>query len=99
MTLEAPTCPMTRAAVVDAYFMEHRAKLIDLAAFLDRVDRAREGGGGDDFRMRALRDAFAILSEREPGRAARILDLFSDPTAEPIDRAPGKGAAGAWPDR
>ncbi len=24
--------------VVDQYFLEHRAKLLDLAAFLDRVD-------------------------------------------------------------
>ena len=31
---------MTRQQVLDLYFMENRAKLIDLAAFLDRVDRA-----------------------------------------------------------
>ena len=35
------SCPMSRSAVIDAYFLEHRAKLIDLAAFLDRVDRER----------------------------------------------------------
>ena len=31
---------MPRDRVVDTYFLEHRAKLIDIAAFLDRVDRA-----------------------------------------------------------
>ena len=30
---------MTRTQVVDAYFMEHRARLLDVAAFLDRIDR------------------------------------------------------------
>jgi hypothetical protein len=88
---------MSRDAVVDRYFMEHRAKLLDLAAFLDRVDRA--GPGADDFRMAAFRRALAILQETEPGRAKRVLDLFSDPTTEPIESAAGmKGAHGAWPE-
>ena len=39
-------CPMTRAQVIDAYFMEHRAKVIDIAAYLDRIERA-SGAGGD----------------------------------------------------
>ena len=29
-----------RSAVIDRDFLEHRAKLIDLAAFLDRCERA-----------------------------------------------------------
>jgi hypothetical protein len=33
---------MTRQQVLDLYFMENRAKLIDLAAFLDRLARAGE---------------------------------------------------------
>ena len=43
--------------------MEHRAKLIDLAAFLDRIERAAgEPGQRDDFRMIAFR---AALLQRE----------------------------------
>ena len=34
-----PTCPMTHKETVDRYFLEHRAKLLDIAAFLDRLDR------------------------------------------------------------
>jgi hypothetical protein len=34
------TCPLTGPQVVDLYFMEQRAKLLDIAAFLDRLDRA-----------------------------------------------------------
>jgi hypothetical protein len=88
---------LTRERAVDMYFMEHRAKLIDVAAFLDRVERA--GDGPDDFRMVAFRDAIKILSDGKAERARRVLELFSDPTTEPIEKAPGKGATGAWPGR
>lgn len=86
-------CPLTRAQVVDAYFMEHRARLLDVAAFLDRVDRA--GAGADDFRLRAFRDALAVLQDGRPERARRILELLSDPSTEPVARAGMKGALGA----
>ena len=85
---------MTRQQVLDLYFMENRAKLIDLAAFLDRVDRAP---GEADFRLTAFREALKHLSDGEPGRAKRVLLSLSDPTNDPIDQAPGKGASGAWP--
>ena len=49
--------------------MEARAKLIDLAAFLDRVDRAE---GDDDFRIKAFRNALqGIESRRTRTRQAR----------------------------
>ncbi len=99
MTGTSPVgCPLSRSQVVDMYFMEHRAKLIDVAAFLDRVERAGDEGV-DDFRMKAFRDALAILADGSPERAARLLDLFSDQSQEPIEAAPTKGATGAWPDR
>lgn len=94
------TCPLTRRETVDHYFMEHRAKMIDIAAFLDRVDRSRSDGEGDDFRMIAFRRALATLLEPDSGRTARVLGLFSDPTTEPIASAAGmKGALGACPER
>jgi hypothetical protein len=87
---------MTRQDVLDLYFMENRAKLIDIAAFLDRVDRA---GGPADFRLQAFRDAMRCLSDNAPGRARNVLMALSDPTSDPIETAPGKGAVGAWPGR
>lgn len=84
---------MNRAQIVDAYFMEHRARLLDVAAFLDRIDRA--GNQQDDFRMEAFRHAVRILSDGSSERARRILELFSDPSTTPIERAPMKGATGA----
>ena len=85
-------CPADRARVTDLYFMEHRAKLIDVAAFLDRVDRAE---GEDDFRVHAFREAVSLLTDGRPGRARRVLEHFSDRSTDPIDEAPGKGASGA----
>ena len=91
-----PTCPIPRNAVIDRYFMEHRATLIDLAAFLDRIDRSEAPANSDeDFRLEALRRAITLLTDDEPQRARRILELFSDTSAEPIAKAPMKGAKGA----
>ena len=85
---------MTRQKLLDLYFMDARARLIDLAAFLDRIDR---GEGEADFRLNALRQAIAELGTSDPGRAERVLLSLSDPTLEPIPAAPGKGAVGAYP--
>ena len=85
---------MNRQQVLDLYFMEARAKLIDLAAFLDRVDRSK---GPNDFRLKAFRKAMTQLKTAKPGRAKRVLLSLSDPSRKPIKSATTKAAAGAWP--
>ena len=85
---------MTRQQVLDLYFMDARSKLIDLAAFIDRVERA---DGTEDFRMAAFRDAMSELTKSGNGRAEKVLLQFSDPSAEPIANATTKAACGAWP--
>ena len=84
---------MTRNELLDLYFMDARAKLIDIAAFLDHLDR---GTGEADFRLAAFLRAMNELSCNEPQRARNVLLSLSDPTEEPIAKAPGKGAVGAW---
>ncbi len=83
--------------VVDRYFLEHRAKLIDIAAFFDRVDRA--GGTSkaeSDYRIAALFKAIDVLCDGRANRAGRILAIFSDGTIKLTQSAPGvKGATGA----
>jgi len=85
---------MTRQQVLDLYFMEARAKLIDLGAFIDRVERAT---GQEDFRMAAFRAALAELDKQQPQKARNVLLALSDPTTEPIPAATTKAACGAWP--
>ena len=84
---------MTRQQVLDHYFMDARSKLIDLAAFLDRVDRA---GGEADFRLKAFRQALKELGRKNPQRAKHVLLAFSDPTTKPIAKATTKAACGAF---
>ena len=69
------------AELLDQDFLEHRAKLIDLAAFLDRLDRASDGpgAGAEDFRAIEFKKCLAILSESAPGRAARSSCSRSSP--------------------
>lgn len=64
--------------VMDTYFLETRAKLLEIAANLDRVDRA-EGGGEmrGDARVVFIQEALKILQGDGPGRAERIQRLYS----------------------
>jgi hypothetical protein len=84
---------MTQQQVLDLYFMDARSKLIDLAAFIDRVERA---AGQEDFRMEAFREALKELSSGEKEKAKQVLLAFSDPTVEPIAAATTKAACGAF---
>ena len=63
---------------LDAYFLEARGKLLDLAAILDRIGR---GGGAaaveDDPRLAKVRQALEVLHDRSGGRAERIQQIFS----------------------
>ena len=86
---------MTRQQVLDLYFMDARSKLIDLAAFIDRVERS---DGEDDFRMRALREAIKELSNANKEKAKSVLLAFSDPSTDPIAAATTKAACGAFPE-
>jgi hypothetical protein len=84
---------MTRQEVLDLYFMDARCKLIELAAFMDRVER---GSGAEDFRMAEFRKALQGL-QAAGHRAEKVLLAFSDPTTEPIAAATTKAACGAYP--
>jgi len=78
------------------YFLEHRAKLLDVAAFLDRLDRAAPTSEQMDFREAAIRNAIRILVDGQPHRAKRVLELLSDSSPEMAQSAHGmKGASGA----
>ncbi len=90
--------PLKPTEVADLYFMQHRAALIDVAAFLDRYYRAAGSGTETvDYRVAALEKAVAILIDGDDHRAKRVLELFSDPTNQLAERAEGKGASGVWP--
>lgn len=93
-----PTCPMTAQQVLDAGFLENRARLLEVSAFLDRIDRTHNASEGQaDFRYRAIVEALRILNSETRDRAKALLNCWSDPTEQPRANAAGlKSAAGAW---
>jgi hypothetical protein len=68
----------TASDVLDREFLTIRARLVDLAAALDRVDRA-DGSVSGDPRVKQIRRSFEVLSDSAPDRAERVQRLFSLP--------------------
>lgn len=64
--------------VLDGDFLETRGKILELAATLDRLDRAPvRHGDHPDARLGQLRQALEALIEPGPGRAETIQRIFS----------------------
>jgi hypothetical protein len=87
--------PLNPREVVDEYFIENRTRLLEIAAFLDRLDRADPAYAAADFRMRAFTEALTAISQGD-GRLERIQLLLSDPTTEPLGALDRKSAFGAY---
>ena len=71
--------------VVDETFAEMRWRCLSLAADLDRIQRAANGGKvlASDPRLTKLRAALQTLLGPEPDRAERVQMIFSDMTPPP----------------
>ncbi len=96
MNSQVGTCPLTQQQLINEYFMEVRAKILDVAAFLDRMDRSVDRNAEDDFRMVAMRQALQALCAGIPSRVYDIQMIFSDPTIEPLMQLDRKSAFGAF---
>ncbi len=69
--------PLPAAAALDAYFLEARCKLLDVAAIFDRFDRGvGADAAGNDPRIARLRSAVETLLRTGP-RAERVQEIFS----------------------
>ena len=66
----------TAKAVLDREFLEIRARLLQVAAALDRLDRA-DGSVADDPRRQNLDKALDVLRGPEAQRAEQIQLIFS----------------------
>ena len=69
---------LTSEQALNQFFLEARAKLLDLAAILDRIGR---GAGAfaveDDAKLAKVREALEVLADRSGGRAERVQKIFS----------------------
>jgi hypothetical protein len=96
---EPAPAPLTAGELLDRYFLENRARLLEIAAFLDRLDRSGDPAAArQDFRYRALLHGIERLRQAAGNRARDVQIIFSDPTSEPLASADDRqSAAGAWP--
>lgn len=75
---------LTAKQVLDNYYLDTRCMLIEIAALLDRYDRAVTTGGEEAVagvdRLDRIYQALTLLAERETtsNRSERLLNLFSD---------------------
>jgi hypothetical protein len=96
MGVHSGTSPLTQRELIGEYFMEHRVQVLELAAFLDRLDRAREIDAADDFRLRSIREALGVLVDGDGARVQRVQMIFSDPRSELLEELDQKSAKGAY---
>ena len=83
----------SKTDILDLYFMDARYKLIDIAAFLDRVDRHE---GETDFRHAGFLKAMeAMLNPGDQCRAKAVLDSLSDHSTDLLEEAEIQFAYGA----
>jgi hypothetical protein len=67
--------PLPAQTALESFFLDARARLLDLAAMLDRIDRG--GGVANDPRVAKVRQALEVLHDQSSGRAERIQQVFS----------------------
>ncbi|MFP6619790.1 MAG: hypothetical protein VB877_10625 [Pirellulaceae bacterium] len=69
--------PMTSAEILEREFFEIRAKILEIAAAFDRLDRAT-GNVSDDSRLKLVEEALRVLQQvgRED-RAEQVQLIFS----------------------
>lgn len=74
------TRTFTARETLDRHFLEVRARILDIAAALDRVDRAPDAASiRDDPRLQRLTDALGALTDGSTDRVQRVQLLFSLP--------------------
>ncbi len=84
----------TKKDIQDLYFMDARFKLLEIASFLDRIERH---DGEADFRHPAFLNALQAMQNPPEGktRAQAVHLAFSDHSTEPADSATIQFAYGA----
>jgi len=68
--------PMPAEAVLDREFLEIRAKILELAASFDRLDRG-EGSVMQDARMKPIEASLQVLQQPGADRAEKVQMIFS----------------------
>ncbi len=78
--------------ILDADFAAARAHVLDVAAFLDRVERAE---GETDYRYQALLNVLPLLAKPGVGRVRAVLEALSYRNDNVPESVTTKAACGA----
>jgi hypothetical protein len=70
--------PLDAPEVLNREFLPIRAKILEIAAALDRLERA-EGSAAGDHRLSQIERSLAALQDTGPDRAERVQMIFSLP--------------------
>lgn len=89
------TCPMSQQALIDEFFIEYRANILAIAAYLDRLDRSADRNAKQEFRYVAFKEAVQELASDEPGRVERVQMLLSDQDVRLLEERDQQSAFGA----
>ncbi|MFO0885242.1 MAG: hypothetical protein U0894_13810 [Pirellulales bacterium] len=73
----APQATMTAAEILAREFLEIRCRILDVAAALDRLQRAP--GTAEDPRLARILEGLKIAQSTDPNRAEQVQLLFSRP--------------------
>ena len=74
------SAPQTASQVLERTFLDIRCKILEIAAALDRIERADNAEETDrDPRIEQIRASLALLGDKGFDRAERVQILFSDP--------------------
>lgn len=68
--------PLTAKQILDREFLETRCKVLEVAAALDRLERAT-GDVQSDPRLVGLREALRVVLDGQADRAERVQLIFS----------------------
>jgi hypothetical protein len=72
------TIPLSAAEVLNREYLEVRSKILEVAAALDRLDRAA-GEVADDPRMKRIHESLRLLLQHPRDRAEQVQLVFSLP--------------------
>ena len=84
---------MTAAAILDREFLEIRAKILELAASFDRLERA-DGSATSDPRWSDIMKGLRVLANDSANRAEQVQMIFSLAFDDEWKKKPGRQFVG-----
>ena len=94
--MTSDNCPMSAQEALEKYFLDNRARLLEIASFLDRIDRYKgDSIARNDFRYKSFIKALHVIIDSDRERTKNVQLIFSDLSTEPLEKVTDPKAYGA----